>query len=80
MENPIYIALSRQMGLRRQMDVVAHNLANMNTPAFKGEKMIFVEHLSKAQAGFGQPENGRQTVSTLSSAISAKRAICRKAQ
>ncbi len=59
MENPIYIALSRQMQLRQQMDVVAHNLANMNTPAFKSDKIIFAEYLSKAQAGFGQPENGR---------------------
>ena len=52
MENTIYIALSRQMELRRQMGVVSHNLANMNTPAYKGEKMVFVEYLSKAQTGF----------------------------
>jgi flagellar basal-body rod protein FlgF len=27
------------------MDVIAHNIANMNTTAFKGEKMMFVEHI-----------------------------------
>ena len=29
------------------MDVIANNLANMTTPAFKGEDMLFVEHLKK---------------------------------
>ena len=46
METPTYIALSRQMGLRRHMEIVANNLANMNTPAFKGERLIFVEFLN----------------------------------
>ena len=43
METSAYIALSRQTALRRQMAVVANNLANMNTPAFKGQNMMFVE-------------------------------------
>lgn len=47
METPTYIALSRQLGLRRHMDIVANNIANMNTPAFKGERLIFVEYLQK---------------------------------
>ncbi len=47
MENTGYIALSRQSVLRRKMDVIANNLANMTTPAFKGEDMMFVEHLRK---------------------------------
>lgn len=47
MENTGYIALSRQSVLRRKMDVIANNLANMTTPAFKGEDMMFVEHLKK---------------------------------
>ncbi|MGF1608275.1 MAG: flagellar basal-body rod protein FlgF [Kiloniellales bacterium] len=51
MENAGYIALSRQMVLRQQMDVIANNLANMNTSAFKGESMLFVEHLTKADDG-----------------------------
>ena len=58
MENTIYIALSRQMELRRQMGVISHNLANMNTPAYKSEKMVFVEYLSKAKTGFDRLENG----------------------
>lgn len=43
MENPIYIALSRQMVLRDQMDVVANNLANANTAGFKAEMMLMSE-------------------------------------
>ncbi len=51
METTTYIALSRQSALRRQMDVVANNLANMNTAGYKGEKMMFVEHLVKSRGG-----------------------------
>ena len=47
METPTYIALSRQLGLRRHMDIVANNMANMNTPAYKAERLIFVEYLQK---------------------------------
>ena len=49
METSAYIALSRQTALRRQMAVVANNLANMNTPAFKAQNMMFVEHLVKSE-------------------------------
>jgi flagellar basal-body rod protein FlgF len=40
MDNPIYVALSREMILRRQMDIVANNIANADTAAFKVEKLI----------------------------------------
>ena len=49
MENSAYIALSRQGALRRELDVVANNIANMNTTAFKTETMMFVEHLVKSK-------------------------------
>ncbi len=48
MENTSIIALTRQSGLRRQMDVIANNIANMNTTGFKSEKMMFVEHLIRS--------------------------------
>lgn len=51
MENAGYIALSRQMTLRREMDVVANNMANINTPAFKGQAMLFVEYLETSDSG-----------------------------
>ena len=50
METTSFIALSRQMALRREMDVVANNIANMNTNGFKGEKMMFVEHLVRSKS------------------------------
>jgi flagellar basal-body rod protein FlgF len=46
MENSLLVGLSRQMTLERQMDVVANNLANVNTAGFKGEKSMFQEFLS----------------------------------
>lgn len=45
MENTSYIALSRQSALWRQLDVIANNMANANTPAYKGEQMMFREFL-----------------------------------
>lgn len=48
METTLLVALSRQGALRRQMDVVANNLANMNTNAFKAERMMFTDHVVRA--------------------------------
>jgi flagellar basal-body rod protein FlgF len=45
MENTLLIGLSRQMVLERQMDVVANNLANINTNGFKADKPVFQEYL-----------------------------------
>ncbi|MBI5164897.1 MAG: flagellar basal-body rod protein FlgF [Magnetospirillum sp.] len=45
MENTSYVALSRQGALWRQMEVVANNMANANTPSYKGEQMMFREFL-----------------------------------
>lgn len=45
MENASLIGLSRQTALRRQLDVIANNLANVNTPGFKAERMMFEEYL-----------------------------------
>ncbi len=50
MESTTYIALSRQMALRRELDITAHNVANLATPAFKAERMVFREYLVE-QAG-----------------------------
>lgn len=51
MENPIYISLSRMMGLRRQMDVVSNNVANANTTGYKQQRVLFNEFLSKPALG-----------------------------
>ena len=41
MDNTKYIALSRQMALWKQMNVVSNNVANMNTTGFKQEGTVF---------------------------------------
>jgi flagellar basal-body rod protein FlgF len=45
MENTLLIGLSRQMVLQRELDVVANNVANLNTTGFKADANIFHEHL-----------------------------------
>jgi flagellar basal-body rod protein FlgF len=40
MDNALYVGLSRQMTLRRQMDIVANNIANADTTGFKLESLI----------------------------------------
>lgn len=45
MENAQLISLSRQMALQRQMDIVANNIANMNTSGFKAAAIMFEEHV-----------------------------------
>ncbi|MEH6526345.1 MAG: flagellar basal-body rod protein FlgF [Sneathiella sp.] len=45
MENAVFIGLSQQMALKRQLDITANNLANVNTTAFKSEHPLFEEFL-----------------------------------
>lgn len=49
-ENTAYIALSQQMALRREMEVIANNLANMNTTAFRAKRMVFQEVMTEVNA------------------------------
>lgn len=45
MENAQLIGLSRQTALRNQLDVVANNMANINTSGFKSQNLLFEEYL-----------------------------------
>lgn len=45
MENAELISLSRQTALRRQMNVVANNLANISTSGYKAERTMFSEYM-----------------------------------
>jgi flagellar basal-body rod protein FlgF len=40
MDNTLYVGLSRQMVLRREMDIVANNVANADTTGFKVESLL----------------------------------------
>lgn len=46
MQNTLLVGLSRQMVLERQMDVVANNVANVNTSGFKADRSLFEEYLN----------------------------------
>ena len=46
MENTVLVGLSRQIALRRELDVIANNLANIGTTGFKAESVLFEQHLS----------------------------------
>ncbi|MET0313793.1 MAG: flagellar basal-body rod protein FlgF [Hansschlegelia sp.] len=46
MENASLVGLSRQVVLRRELDVISNNVANMNTAGFKAEQMAFEEFVS----------------------------------
>lgn len=50
MDNTMYVALSRQMTLRREMDIIANNIANSDTTGFKVETaMVRVDESDKAR-------------------------------
>ena len=49
MDNTTYISLSRQKALWNQLEVVANNMANVNTIGFKGSDVLFSEHLVKVR-------------------------------
>lgn len=58
MENAQLIGLSRQVALRRQMDVIANNVANLGTTGFKSESMVFEEFLMpKAEWTADRPQD-----------------------
>jgi flagellar basal-body rod protein FlgF len=46
MENALLVGLSRQMTLQRQLDVVANNIANVNTSGYKADQSLFEEYLT----------------------------------
>ena len=52
MDNSVLVALSRQVALARELDVVANNIANVNTTGYKADGSLFEEFLnSAARAG-----------------------------
>ncbi len=55
MDNSINIALSRLAVQQRAMDVVAGNLANMSTPGFRAERLVFADWLLREPSGAAAP-------------------------
>ena len=58
MENALLVGLSRQDVLRRELDIVANNIANMNTTGYKADGAVFAEYLISNARGeqFAPPD------------------------
>ena len=63
MENAQLIAISSQSVLRRQLDVVANNVANMNTAGFKAQSLRFEEFVMPVAEASSFNGHSDQTVS-----------------
>ena len=46
MTDGIYPTIGRQVGLLREMDVIAQNIANAATTGYRAEGLVFSEHVS----------------------------------
>ena len=51
METSTYIDLSGQYAREHQMEVLANNIANLSTPGFKAEQMMFKEYIAPSPDG-----------------------------
>ena len=51
MDNAGYVTLTRQSGLMREMQAVAHNIANLATTGYRREGLIFAEHVKRLEDG-----------------------------
>jgi flagellar basal-body rod protein FlgF len=51
MQNTLLVGLSRQMALSRELDVIANNVANLDTTGFKADGSLFESFLSSAARG-----------------------------
>lgn len=54
MDNTLLVGLSHQLASFRSMDVIANNLANVSTPAFKRESVQFQEYIQELPAVEGE--------------------------
>ncbi len=61
MDNTLLVSLSQQVAAYRAMDVIANNLANVSTPAYKRESIQFREYVDQLPTTAGQA--GPQSIS-----------------
>jgi flagellar basal-body rod protein FlgF len=55
-----YTTLTRQSGLMREMEVLAHNIANISTTGFRREGVVFSEYVNRLE---GEPSLSMATAS-----------------
>ncbi len=51
MQTATYVALGSQTALENSMDVAANNIANLSTPAYKSQSVLFKEYLQPGPQG-----------------------------
>jgi flagellar basal-body rod protein FlgF len=56
MDNTLYVSLTQQMVLRRQLDTVANNIANGSTVGFKAESLLFAADTRAPAASLERPK------------------------
>lgn len=54
MDNTTLITLSRQDAMGRSMDVIANNLANLNTTSYKSETVLFEQYVQQVEDENGE--------------------------
>ena len=59
MENALLVGLSQQTALQRNLDIIAHNLANMETYAYKAERPLFHTYLADIRDVEGRHDDAR---------------------
>jgi flagellar basal-body rod protein FlgF len=59
MDNALLIGLSRQVVLGRELEVVANNLANMNTTGFKSDNSLFEQFMMPEASASAFPTESR---------------------
>ena len=47
MENSIYLALSKQVALKANMDIISNNIANASTSGYRAQNLMFEEYMAK---------------------------------
>jgi flagellar basal-body rod protein FlgF len=51
METAGYVTLTRQSGLMREMEIIAHNIANAATTGFRQQDLVFSEYVQAIEDG-----------------------------
>lgn len=59
METALLVGLSQQTALQRNLDIIAHNLANMETTAYKVERPLFHTFLTDVRDVQGRHDQAR---------------------
>lgn len=61
MDNTLLVSLSHQLAAYRSMDIIANNIANVSTPAYKRESLKFEQYVQQTTPSEG--EIGPQAIS-----------------